>query len=146
VDGKNLGHRVKVALGEAGFDEVLPWYGGDYKVEETVLGEAARRNAAEGAILFACGCGQYACSGVSANVVISGGMLTLRDIFTWRGGQCVFAPIEPITFDRQQFDDAVRRLERQIELWPPARSPAGRDMRGPTNENHPLKRADRGRG
>jgi hypothetical protein len=57
VDGEDFGSRVRAALGEAGFDDVLPWYGGDYKIDETVLGEPVRRSGAEGAILFACGCG-----------------------------------------------------------------------------------------
>jgi hypothetical protein len=123
VDGENLGGRVKSALGEAGFDDVLPWYGGDYRIEETVLGESARRTGVEGAILFACGCGQYACGGVSASVVIAGEMLILRDIFTGRGGQRVVASIEPITFDRKQFEEAVSQLQREIEVWHPPGKP-----------------------
>lgn len=119
VDGEDLGSRVKAALGEAGFDDVLPWHGGDYKVDETVLGDAARRSGAEGAILFACGCGYFGCSGVFANVVISGDTLSIRDIFKWRGGRKVFAPMAPVVFDRGQFDDAVRQLQREIEAWRP---------------------------
>lgn len=119
VDGEDLGSRVKAALGEAGFDDVLPWYGGDYKVDETVLGEPARRSGAEGAILFACGCGYFACSGVFANVVVTGDTLAIRDIFTWHGGQKVVARIDPVVFDRAQFDKAVRQLEREIETWRP---------------------------
>jgi hypothetical protein len=119
VDGEDLGSRIKAALGEAGFDDVLPWHGGDYKIDETVLGEPARRSGADGAILFACGCGYFACSGVFANVVVAGDTLTIRDIFTWRGGQKVVAPIEPVVFERGQFDDAVQQLEREIETWRP---------------------------
>jgi hypothetical protein len=121
VDGENLGRRIKSALGEAGFDDTLPWYGGDYKIEETVLGETARRGGAEGAVLFACGCGQHASGGVSASVVVAGETLILRDIFTWRGGQRVFASIEPITFDRKQFEEAVLQIQREIEAWHPPR-------------------------
>lgn len=119
VDGADLGPRVKAALGEAGFDDVLPWYGGDYKIDETVLGEPVRRSGAQDAILFACGCGYYACSGVSANVVVEGDTLTIRDISTWRGGQRVVADLPPLVFDRGQFDEAVRQLERDVELWRP---------------------------
>jgi hypothetical protein len=119
VDGADLGARLMAAFGEAGFDDVLPWYGGDYGIEDTVLGEPARRNGAEEAILFACGCGQYACSGVAANVVVSSDTVTFRDFSTWRGGQKVVAPIEPVVLDRRQFDDAVRQLEREIETWRP---------------------------
>jgi hypothetical protein len=119
VDGQDLGARVRAALGEAGFDYVLPWYGGDYRIEETVLGEQVRRNGAEDAILFACGCGHHACSGVCADVVISGDTLALREFSTWRGGQKVIAPLDPVVFDRRQFDDAVRQLEREVEAWRP---------------------------
>lgn len=121
VDGEHLGHRVMTSLGEAGFDDVLPWYGGDYKIDDTVLGETARRGGAEGAILFACGCGYFACSGVFASVVIAGEKLILRDIFTWRGGERVFALIEPIAFDREQFEEAVLQVQRHVEAW---RAPA----------------------
>ncbi|MBE7466313.1 MAG: hypothetical protein HS116_22800 [Planctomycetes bacterium] len=121
VDGKDLGARVKAALGVAGYDDVLPWYGGDYRIEDTVLGEPARRNGADGAILFACGCGQYACSGVSAQVVISGETLTLCEFSTTgRDGQKLVAPIQPVVFDRGQFEDAVRQLECEIANWRPA--------------------------
>ena len=119
VDGEDLGSRVKAALGDAGFDDVLPWYGGDYEVDDTVLGIPVRRSGAEGAILLACGCGYSACSGVFANVVVAGDTLTIRDIFTWRGGRKVVAPIAPLVFDRAQFDDAVRQLEREVETWRP---------------------------
>ena len=91
-----------------------------------LLGEPARRSGAEGAILFACGCGYYACSGVFANVVIDGDTLMIRDIFTWRGSQRVVAALQPTAFDRRQFDDAVRQLEREIEAWKPAARPAVR--------------------
>ena len=119
IDGEDLGSRIKAALGEAGFDDVLPWHGGDYKVDETVLGEPARRSGAESAILFACGCGYSACSGVFADVVVAGDTLTIRDTYTWRGSQKVVAPIEPVVFDRGQFEDAVRQLERDVEAWQP---------------------------
>jgi hypothetical protein len=122
VDGGDLGQRVKAALGEDGFDDVLPWYGGDYKIEETVLGEVVRRNGAEGAVLFACACGQFGCSGVWADVVVCGETLILKNFSTWRRGQRIVAAIEPVRFDRKQFDEAVRELERDIEAWRP---PAG---------------------
>ena len=65
---------------------------------------------------------------MSANVVISGDTLTLREFSTWRGGQKVIAPIEPVVFDRRQFDDAVRQLERVVETWrpPPPKADAPR--------------------
>ncbi len=88
-------------------------------IDRTVLGEQARRSGAEGAILFACGCGLYACSGVFANVVVVGETLTIRDIATWRRDQRIVAPLAPIVFNRNQFDDAVRDLERDIEAWRP---------------------------
>jgi len=119
VDGEDLGSRVTAALGEAGFDDVLPWYGGDYKIDETVLGERARQNGAEGAILFACGCGYSACSAVFANVDVVGDTLTLREFSTWRGAQKVIASMAPVVFDRAQYDDAVRQLEREVETWRP---------------------------
>jgi hypothetical protein len=119
VDGEDLGTRVKAAPGGAGFDDVLPWYGGDYQIDETVLGERARRDGAAGAILFACGCGYSACSAVFADVVVAGDTLTLREFSTWRGGRKVIASIAPVVFDRPQFDDAARQLEREVESWRP---------------------------
>jgi hypothetical protein len=124
VDGSDLGARVRAALGEAGYDDVLPWYGGDYKVDQTVLGEPARRGGAQDAILFACGCGHYACSGVSANVVVIADTLTIRDISTRHRGQRVEASIPPIIFDRRQIDEAVQQLEREIAAWRPPPKPA----------------------
>jgi hypothetical protein len=100
VDGENLGARVHAAFGEFGADDVLPWRGGDYTIDETVLGEPARRSGLEGAILFACGCGYYACSGVFANVVVDGDALTIQEVFIWHGDKQIIAPLAPLTFDR----------------------------------------------
>jgi hypothetical protein len=122
VDAEDLGARVKAALGEAGFEDVLPWYGGDYTIDDTVLGGPVRRCGGEGAILFACGCGQFACGAVFANVVVDGDTLTLREIYAWRGGARVVAALPPVVFNRGQFEDAVRGLERDVAMWrPPAK-------------------------
>lgn len=123
VDGEDLGKRIESALGHAGFDDVLPWYGGDFKIEDTVLGESARRYGAEGAIFLACGCGYYACSGVFADVVVSNDTVTLRSFRTWRGEQTLIAPVEPVVFNRDQFEAAVSQLEREIASWRPQTKP-----------------------
>ncbi|MDB5297846.1 MAG: hypothetical protein JWO31_3829 [Phycisphaerales bacterium] len=143
IDGEDLGSRVKAALGDEGFDDVLPWCGGDYKIDETVLGESARRDGAEGAILFACGCGQYACSGVSADVIVSGDTLTLRNVSTWRGGQLVLARIEPIILDRQQFEAAVAKLHRNLAEWRP---PPKAEVHGEALLTLPARRAESSEG
>ena len=123
IDGQDLGPRVMAALGEAGFDDVLPWYGGDYTREEAVLGTEARVKGLHGAVLFACGCGYWACSGVVADVEVTDDTVTIQRIFTWRGNQRVAADLEPLVFDRVQFDEAVRALERDIAVWRPSEKP-----------------------
>lgn len=124
VDGEDLGRRVKAALGEAGFEDCLPWNGIDYDIEETVIGESACRIGANGAVLFACGCGCYACGGVSADMLVRGDTITLQNISTWRGGKNVIAPMNPITFDRQQYEIAVAKLRNDVAAWrPPPRKP-----------------------
>jgi hypothetical protein len=119
VDAENLGTRVKTSLGQFGFDNVLPWYGGDYSISETVLGESARTKGADEAILFACGCGQYACSAVFARVKSSDESIMFSEFFTYARGDRVLAAIEPVTFDRKQFDDAILQLEEDIKVWSP---------------------------
>ena len=120
ADGADLGTRIEEALGEAGFDDVLPWYGGDYSISETVLGEEARTSgAAESAILLACGCGQYACGGVSADVHVTNATITLSKFSTWRQGEWIVAALDPVVFDRGQFEEAIHRLKSMIEEWRP---------------------------
>ncbi len=119
VDGADLAIRIKEAFGEASFDEALPWYGVDYSTSDTVLGEEARTKGAEGAILFACGCGCYACSGVFADVHVTDTTITFSNFSTWwRGGRAV-AALDPVVFDRGQFEEAVSRLHFMIESWRP---------------------------
>ena len=119
VDGNDLGERVRSAFGKAGFDDVLPWPGGDYNINRTVLGEPARRVGGKGMILFACGCGYCACSGVFADVDVEADTITIRNISTWHGGQNVVAPLDPLVFDRNQFEAAVQALERAVATWCP---------------------------
>ena len=45
VDGEDLGARIMAAFGDEGFDDVLPWSGGDYGIEDTVLADNAGRRA-----------------------------------------------------------------------------------------------------
>src|SRR4051794_19277188 len=71
VDRQDFGQRVRAALGEDGFDDVLPWCGGDYSIEETVLGERVRSEGGENLILFACGCSHMGCSSVHARVRVT---------------------------------------------------------------------------
>jgi hypothetical protein len=110
VDGDDFGARLRVALGPAGFDDGLPWPPADAGVEETVLGGRARRDGATAAILLACGCGYSACSSVTADVTVASETITLSNFTTWWAGARHVAPIAPITFDRHQFDLAVRDL------------------------------------
>lgn len=95
VDGVNLGARIEEALGAAGFDNCLPWYGSDYSIDDTVLGEKARTQGLQGAIILACGCGCYACSGVSADVYVTESTIIFCHFSTWRRGERIVAPLEP---------------------------------------------------
>lgn len=117
VDGSDFGKRVKSAFGPAGFDDALPWPGGDYTPADTVLGERVLQHGSKGAILFACCCGYVACSGVSAEVTVTSDTVTLSNLTTWFERQWHVAPIEPVTFARQQYEQAVRDLRQRIERW-----------------------------
>jgi hypothetical protein len=121
VDGQDLGRRVAEAFGEASFDDdVLPWRG---YIEKTVLGQKTRKEGAEHAILFVCGCGEPTCRAVFADVIVAGDTITLQNFSTWHVRQTVVAPIEPIVFDRKQYNDAIQQLERDIANWhPPQKS------------------------
>jgi hypothetical protein len=125
VDAENLGTRVKSSLGQFGFDDVLPWNGGDYSISETVLGESARTKGTDKAILFACGCGQYGCSAVFARVESNDSSIVFAEFFTYARGERLVAPVAPVTFDRKQFESAVRQLEKAIEGWSPAQEKKG---------------------
>lgn len=120
VDGENLGTLVKASLGP-GSEDVLPLHGGDFSFEDTVLGESVRRNGAESAILFACGCGYSACGSVHAKVIVDGNRLSITEISTWNyGGSC--ALIEPFVFDRDEYEAAVLQLEADLKSWRPRSS------------------------
>jgi hypothetical protein len=122
VDGEDLGRRVSQSFGEASSDDVLPWFGGDYILEETVLGDAVRARGSDQALFLACGCGHSACSGVWARVTVAGETITLSHFSTWCRRGRVEAALEPVVFDRRQLEDAVAQLRRDIESWrPPTR-------------------------
>jgi hypothetical protein len=119
VDGQDLGAALMVAFGEAGIDDVLPWNGGDYAIGETVLGEQVRKHGAANAILFACGCGYFACSVVTTDVSVDQETIAFSRFATpWRGGLAV-AALGPIVFDRRQFEEAVAALKRDLAAWRP---------------------------
>jgi hypothetical protein len=117
VDGQDLGAVLMAAFGEAGFDDVLPWNGGDYAIAETVLGAQVRKNGAASAILFACGCGYYACSVVTTDVTVDQETIAFSRFATPSRGGLAVAPLEPIVFDRRQFEEAVAALERAVAAW-----------------------------
>ena len=127
VDGHDLGARIRQSLGEAGFNEVLPWPGGDYSISETVLGEAIRSQGGKKAILLACGCGCSGCSSVHADVDVADDKITFSNFVTWHWGGPVRSALDPITFDRGQFEGAVARLQTMLEEWrpPDADAPTG---------------------
>jgi hypothetical protein len=140
VDGQDLGAVLKAVFGEAGFDDVLPWNGGDYSIGETVLGEQVRKHGAASAILFACGCGYYACSVVTTDVSVAQETITFSKFATpWRGGLAV-APLGPIVFDRRQFEEAVTALERAVAAWRPTPRPEVRPR--PVIELPPVPREE----
>ena len=107
VDGDDLGTRIKAALGKDGFDDVLPWPGGDYSPSDTVLGEEVRTKGAYGC---------YGCSGVTADVQVAGSTITLCSFTTYPQ---IVAPLGPVGFDRRQYEEAVARLMAEIEAWRP---------------------------
>jgi len=124
IDAENLGTKVKTALGKFGFDAVLPWHGGDYSIAETVLGESIYTNGSDEAILFACGCGHYACSAVFAKVQSSDEAVIFSEFFTYARGERVVATIEPVVFDRKQFENSIRQLEEDVKVWSATKSNA----------------------
>lgn len=123
VDGEDLSTRLRHAFGRENPAEFpwdgLPWPGGDYKPADTVLGDEVRRAGAAGAILFACGCGYSMCGAVFADVSVTDATVTLSNFTTWMGGGKVVAATDPLVFDRAQFEEAVARLEREVEAWRP---------------------------
>lgn len=135
VDGVNLGARIEEALGAAGFDNCLPWYGSDYSIDDTVLGEKARTQGLQGAIILACGCGCYACSGVSADVYVTESTIIFCHFSTWRRGERIVAPLEPVEFDRARFLKAVKSLHSMITSWQP---PPASASTPPTTKAIPL--------
>ncbi|QOV87301.1 hypothetical protein [Humisphaera borealis] len=126
VDGEDLGARIMADLGDEGFDDVLPWFGGDYQIKDTVLGDAARQDGVQNAIMLACGCGHFACSGVSADVVANAETITFSNFSTWRHGRRIVAAVEPVSFDRRQFESALAKLYRDVAEWRP--SPPGTEV------------------
>jgi hypothetical protein len=125
VDGEDLGQRIKTSLGAEGFDDALPWEGSDFGLEDTVLGEPFIREGGKQAILLACGCGHYACSGIFANVTVTAETVTWSHFATWRHGREIIAPIAPVTFDRSQFEQAIAEVHRQAAQWRPVNQSAG---------------------
>jgi hypothetical protein len=119
VDGEDLGARIMAALGDEGFDDVLPWFGGDYRIDDTVLGYKALHDGTRNAIMLACGCGQSACSSVWADVTATPDTITFSNFSTWRHGREIVAPVEPVSFERNQFASAVAKLQRDVEDWRP---------------------------
>jgi hypothetical protein len=119
VDGEDIDVRLSAALGHDRFDGSLPWYGIDYSIDETVFGEAARRDGAGAAILFACGCGCAMCSSVSVSVVVDDATITLSHFVVSWGREQSVAAVDPIVFDRRQFEEAVAGLPGLVAAWRP---------------------------
>ncbi len=119
VDGENFGAKVKEALGDRGFHDLLPWGGGDYTLNETVLGSQAQTLGEHRLLLLACGCGYTGCGGdVYATVVVTESHVTFDVITTNRLDE--MAPLDPVVFDRPQYQEAIAELYRLIEAWRPA--------------------------
>jgi len=119
VDGEDLGARIMAAFGSEGFDDGLPWFGGDYGIEDTVLGGKALKDGARKTILLACGCGQSACSSVQADITVTANTITLSNFSTWRHGHEIFAAVDAVSFDRRQFESAIAQLRREVAEWRP---------------------------
>lgn len=115
VDGVDLGLQTKAAFGEHGFDEILPL--SDLMGEDTVIDEDVVRHGADRALLLACGCGISGCSSVDATVRVTESTITWSDFTKFHGGQRNIAQLEPVTFDRRQFEEEVRRVRDAIR-WP----------------------------
>lgn len=115
VDGHDFGTQVKAAFGEAGYDSCLPWYGVDYQLDETVVGQEIRRSGGKSVVFLVCGCGCWACSGVHVDVDVTDGSITWSGFSTWWKGERIVAPVDPVTFDRAQFDDAVAKLHAELD-------------------------------
>src|SRR3982750_4387556 len=135
VDGQNLGTQLSDACGGRSIEDVLPWYGIDYKISDTVFGEGVRRDGASSAILFACGCCVSACGVVFVRVTVDRERITLSEFST--GG--VVVPLAPLIFDRHQFDDAVRSVQRELESWRPSER-TGPTITRPTSHYPPHSR------
>jgi hypothetical protein len=145
VDGHPLSAIVRAAprASEAKWIECcLPWHGGDYDVDETVLGKPARTSGLHQAYLFVCGCGQIACGGaVVVDVQATPDSISFQN-FALDNGYFPIA-IPPIVFDRSQFEAAITDLERQVAEWtppppPPPRSAIPLDGRSvPEPDIHP---------
>lgn len=117
VDGVDLGGRIKEAFGADEFDECLPWYGTDYSIAETVFGPEARLKGRKCALLLACNCGCQGCSGVTADVQVTETMVIWSGFRAWRPGRSIVAALDPVVFDRTQFEEAVTRLIVEVEDW-----------------------------
>jgi hypothetical protein len=126
VDGQDLGGMVRQSAGQHArffYDDILPYNGGgDCQPEATVLGKPARTQGLRGAILFACGCGQSACSCVLADVSLTETTVTLHNFRVHKDRRSSLAPI---TFTRANFEAAIADLERQVAGWrhPPPQPP-----------------------
>ena len=118
VDGVDLGGRIKEALGDAGFDNVLPAWGMDFSLDDTVFGAEMRSKGRAGAILLACSCGMSGCSEVTADVHVTDTTVTWSGFATWRQKRVV-AALDPVVFDRSQFEKAVTKLLVEVGEWAP---------------------------
>jgi hypothetical protein len=97
--------------------EELPWFGGDYEIDDTVLGEAALREGAKQAIMLACGCGCFECSGVRADVTAGPETIMFSNFTTRRGGREIVAGVGPVVLDRGQVESALERLRSEVAEW-----------------------------
>lgn len=123
ADAVNLGDQISESFGSEGWDDVLPWWGTDYQISETVLGQEVWASGMKGAIILACGCGCHSCSGVNVDVAVNDDTIVFSNFTTWRYGGSIRSSLEPITFDRKQYEDAVRLLHHRIQEWRPPTSP-----------------------
>ena len=130
VDGLSLRSTIDAAPGGGSFsiEECLPWWGGDYNIDQTVLGQYARTVGLKDATLFVCGCGQYGCGGA-----------VLVDVYTDEHAItfCNFrvdTNANPIDFDRRQYNDEVADLTARVAAWkpPPPRPQTRRPPPPPT--------------
>lgn len=125
VDGIDLAELVDKADDTRApmYDTCLPYYCGDYKIEETLLGMGLLPPGQHTVLVFACGCGYSGCSATYATALVEDERITLGD-FKPHKKPC---GLRPLTFSLDQFSEAVKGLNLEIAEWQP--SPPPRNQR-----------------